>query len=117
MSHPRLSINALSSFSWTFDQDLALWRELEVAYAALLISKIADDIPGKIRRVTEAGMGVTFVPDRLLAELAGFERIRAVNFGTIHRKVGLYYKKHRPLSEGAKRFVAICEEKFGADSS
>jgi DNA-binding transcriptional LysR family regulator len=66
--------------------------------------------------LAEAGMGVTFVSDRLLAELAGFERIRAVNFGTIHRKVGLYYKKHRPLSEGAKRFVAICEAKFGAGS-
>jgi len=64
--------------------------------------------------LAEAGMGVTFVSDRLLAELTGFERILAVNFATIHRKVGLYYKKHRPLSEGAKRFVAICEEKFSA---
>jgi DNA-binding transcriptional LysR family regulator len=64
--------------------------------------------------LAEAGMGVTFVSDRLLAELNGFERIRAVDFGTIHRKVGLYYKKHRPLSEGAKRFVAICEERFSA---
>lgn len=61
MTHPRLSINALSSFSWTFEQDLALWRELEVAYAALLISKIADDIPGKIRRVVDAGIRISTV--------------------------------------------------------
>lgn len=61
MIHPRLSISALSSFGWSFEQDLALWRELQAPYAGLLISKIADDIPGKIRRVTEAGVGVSTV--------------------------------------------------------
>ena len=56
MIHPRLSINALSSFNWSFDLDLALWRELGVSYAGLLISKIADDMPGKMRRLAEAGI-------------------------------------------------------------
>ena len=64
--------------------------------------------------LAEAGMGVTFVSDRLLAELDGFERIAGVDFATIHRDVGVYYKKHKPLSEGAKRFVAICEETFAS---
>jgi sugar phosphate isomerase/epimerase len=54
--HPRLSIDALSSFHWSFDQDLALWRELEVPYAGLLISKVADDLPGKMARLREAGI-------------------------------------------------------------
>jgi hypothetical protein len=26
--------------------------------------------------------------------------------------VGLYYKRHRALSEGAKRFIGICERHF-----
>ena len=56
MTHPRLSIDALSSFNWTFEQDFVLWKELGAAHAGLLISKIGDDIPGKVRRVTEAGI-------------------------------------------------------------
>ena len=28
MLHPRLSISALSSYQWTFEEDLALWRDL-----------------------------------------------------------------------------------------
>lgn len=56
MTHPRLSIDALSSINWSFDQDLALWRELAVPYAGLLISKIADDLPGKMARLRDAGM-------------------------------------------------------------
>jgi sugar phosphate isomerase/epimerase len=54
--HPRLSVNALSSFTWSFDQDLELWRELDARWAGLLISKIADDIPGKLERLADAGV-------------------------------------------------------------
>ncbi|CAN7410799.1 sugar phosphate isomerase/epimerase [Phenylobacterium sp. LjRoot219] len=61
MTHPRLSISALSSFHWSFEQDLALWRELDLPWAGLLISKIADDIPGKVQRVTEAGIRISTV--------------------------------------------------------
>jgi sugar phosphate isomerase/epimerase len=56
VTHPRLSVDALSSFNWSFDQDLALWRELGVPYAGLLISKIADDLSGKMKRLREAGI-------------------------------------------------------------
>jgi sugar phosphate isomerase/epimerase len=56
MTHPRLSIDALSSFNWSFEQDLALWRELGAPYAGLLISKVADDLPGKMRRLLDAGI-------------------------------------------------------------
>lgn len=52
----RLSINSLSSFNWTFDEELALWRELGARRAGLLISKIADDVPGKLGRLREAGI-------------------------------------------------------------
>jgi sugar phosphate isomerase/epimerase len=56
VTHPRLSIDALSSFNWTFEEDLALWRELGVRWAGLLISKIADDPKGKMARLREAGI-------------------------------------------------------------
>lgn len=62
--------------------------------------------------LVEAGMGVTFVPDRLLAELDGFEPIADVDFATIDRTVGVYYQRHEPLSEGARRFLALCEGRF-----
>lgn len=55
-SHPRLSVNALSSFSWNFEQDLALWRTLGIRHAGLLISKIADDRKGKLARLLAAGI-------------------------------------------------------------
>jgi LysR family transcriptional regulator, hydrogen peroxide-inducible genes activator len=59
-----------------------------------------------------AGMGVLYVSDRLLADLDGFVPIAGLEFSTIERQVGLYFKKHRPLSEGARRFVALCQQRF-----
>ncbi|MGE0878917.1 MAG: sugar phosphate isomerase/epimerase family protein [Acidimicrobiia bacterium] len=39
--HPRLSISALSSWSWTFEQDLELWRSLDgLHHVGLLASKL-----------------------------------------------------------------------------
>ena len=61
MIHPRLSVNALSSFNWSFDQDLALWQELGVHHAGLLISKIADDRETKVARLRAAGIRPTTV--------------------------------------------------------
>jgi LysR family transcriptional regulator, hydrogen peroxide-inducible genes activator len=59
-----------------------------------------------------AGKGVTFLSDRLLADQEGFVAIPDLEFGTIRRTVGVYYKKHKPLSEAAKRFLAIVEGEF-----
>jgi LysR family transcriptional regulator, hydrogen peroxide-inducible genes activator len=59
-----------------------------------------------------AGMGVLYVSDRLVADLDGFLPIDGLEFSMIERQVGLYYKKHQPLSEGAKRFVALCQQRF-----
>lgn len=61
MIHPRLSIDALSSLNWSFEQDLALWRELDAKWAGLLISKIADDVPGKARRLRDAGIRLSTI--------------------------------------------------------
>ncbi|GAB3115248.1 sugar phosphate isomerase/epimerase [Aestuariicella hydrocarbonica] len=53
MLNKRLSVNALSTFNWSFEQDLALWKELGVHHAGLLISKVSDDLDGKLSRMMD----------------------------------------------------------------
>ena len=57
-----------------------------------------------------AGKGVTFLSDRLLGG-DGFVALPGRS-SAIHRTVGIYYKKRKPLSEAAKRFLAIVESEF-----
>ncbi|MCB2060217.1 MAG: sugar phosphate isomerase/epimerase family protein [Novosphingobium sp.] len=61
MPHSRLSISALSSFSWSFEQDLALWRELGVGWAGLIGVKLGDDIDGGLARLADAGIRASTV--------------------------------------------------------
>ena len=56
MTHPLLSIDAMSTFSWSFDQDLQLWKDIGVRHAGLLISKITDDPAEKFARLRDAGI-------------------------------------------------------------
>ena len=60
----------------------------------------------------EAGMGVTYLSDSLLEELEGFRPIDRAEFAAIDRTVGLFFQRDKPLSEAARRFVAICEREF-----
>ena len=60
----------------------------------------------------EAGMGVTYLSDRVLGETDGLHPVTGLEISTMTRDVGLYYKKHKALSEGAKRFIAICQTRF-----
>jgi DNA-binding transcriptional LysR family regulator len=62
--------------------------------------------------LVKAGKGVTFLSDRLLAVQEGFVAIEGLDFGTIRRTVGVYHKKYNPLSEAAKRFLAIVDSEF-----
>lgn len=64
--------------------------------------------------LAEAGMGVTYLSDRFFDTLDGYHMIEGLEISTIKRQVGLYYKKHKALSEGAKRFVAICQNRFAS---
>jgi len=56
MIHPRLSINALSSINWSFEQDLALWRALGVHHAGLLIAKLSENRASKVAQLQAAGI-------------------------------------------------------------
>jgi sugar phosphate isomerase/epimerase len=61
MTHPRLSINALSSYRWSFDEDLALWSELGVAWAGLIGAKCGEDLDGGLARMAAAGIRASTV--------------------------------------------------------
>ena len=61
MIHPRLSLDALSTFPWSFDRDLALWSDLGLRYAGLLQMKLAPDPVAAFTRLTEAGIRASTV--------------------------------------------------------
>jgi sugar phosphate isomerase/epimerase len=54
--HPRLSVDAMCSYNWTFDQDLALWTEMGIWHAGLLISKLGDEPAASMSRLSDAGI-------------------------------------------------------------
>lgn len=56
MTHPRLSIDAMCTFPWSFDQDLALWTDMGVRHAGLLITKLGDDPDARMEQLTAAGI-------------------------------------------------------------
>ena len=60
----------------------------------------------------EAGMGVTHLTDSLRSELAGYRPIERAESALIERTVGLFFKRDKPLSEAARRFVALCQRAF-----
>ena len=109
--------------------------EAELASATLLTSYLdeATRRPGQEQRLrnqfasvwevsnlelrlalAEAGKGVTYLSNLLLDQLDGFHPIGGLEISRFEREVGLYYKRHRALSEGARRFIAICESHFAS---
>jgi DNA-binding transcriptional LysR family regulator len=63
------------------------------------------------------GRGVAYVSDLLLAGHPGaadLVALEGVDAASVERRVGLYWKTHRPLSEGARRFVQLCRERWPA---
>lgn len=56
MTNPRLSVDAMCSFSWSFEQDMALWKDLGVRHAGVLISKLGDDPAARMAELTGAGI-------------------------------------------------------------
>ncbi len=57
MINARLSVDAMCSFNWSFAQDLALWTDMGVRHAGLLISKLGDDPAARLGELTAAGIG------------------------------------------------------------
>jgi sugar phosphate isomerase/epimerase len=61
MMHPRLSIDAMCTFKWSFDRDLALWSDLGIRHAGLLAFKLGDDPKAKMTRLNAAGIRASTV--------------------------------------------------------
>ena len=62
--------------------------------------------------LAQAGKGVTYLSDRFLDVYDGFVRVPGLDISAIARDVGLFFKKHKPLSEAARRFKALAERRF-----
>lgn len=62
--------------------------------------------------LARAGKGLLYMSEELLADSPGYQPIRGLEISSFEREVGVYSQKHRALSEGAKRFIAICRERF-----
>jgi sugar phosphate isomerase/epimerase len=59
--HPRVSINTLSSFKWTLEQDLAFLSGLGVPHFGFPMLKIEADVAGGIDRIRASGLDVACV--------------------------------------------------------
>jgi hypothetical protein len=55
LTHPRISVSAMSSVRWSFDEDLALWRDLGLGWAGLIGAKLGDGIQARIAALADAG--------------------------------------------------------------
>ncbi len=60
------------------------------------------------------GKGVTYVTDLVTQVPPGLVPIEGLPFSNIERQVGIYYLKHRPLSQAGSRFLAMCRERWQA---
>ncbi len=54
--HPRLSVDAMCTFKWSFEQDFALWTDCSLRHAGLLSSKFGVDPAAKLARLNAAGI-------------------------------------------------------------
>ena len=61
MTHPRMCVSAMSSVRWSFDEDLALWRDLGLGWAGLIGAKFGDSIEAPMSALAEAGIRVSTV--------------------------------------------------------
>jgi DNA-binding transcriptional LysR family regulator len=58
------------------------------------------------------GKGVMYLSNYLLEDTPGMEAIPGLAAASIPRQVGVYYRRHEPLSTGARLFLALCERHF-----
>lgn len=59
MTHPRLSVDAMCSFRWPFEREFALWNDMGVRHAGLLMNKIEGDAERNLTALDEAGIGIS----------------------------------------------------------
>jgi sugar phosphate isomerase/epimerase len=114
MTNARLSVNAMCTYSWPFERDLALWRDMGLAHAGLLIAKLGDDSEAKMQQLTDAGIRAsTLITECFdLGDSSTWEKTRAVQRKAIdlvaeHKGHSIYFTPGRttgaPWGEDLKR--------------
>ncbi|HSA53810.1 MAG TPA: TIM barrel protein, partial [Yinghuangia sp.] len=62
MTHPRLSVSAMCTHPWTFAEDLALWDELGIRQAGLILAKLeAHGLADALAALKKRGISGTTV--------------------------------------------------------
>lgn len=61
MTHPRLSVSQMCTYSWSFVDDLALWQELDVHGIGLLVSKMDRGLEEAAAALQHRSMNATTV--------------------------------------------------------
>lgn len=59
-----------------------------------------------------AGKGVLYISNHLLPDISGMHAIPGTEATAIPREVGIYYRRHEPLSTGARLFLGLCDRHF-----
>ncbi len=59
--HPRVAVNAMSSRTWSFEQDLQLWRAMGLNQAGLWWRKLDPGRSAKIAALSDAGISAATV--------------------------------------------------------
>lgn len=59
------------------------------------------------------GRGVMYLSNHLLEDTPDMVPIPGLASASIPRQVGIYYRKHEPLSTGARLFIGLCDRHFG----
>src|SRR5688572_16135065 len=58
--HPQLSVSAVSSWSWTLEEDLAFWAEAGIDHVGLSFRKLEEaGLDQAVTRVGDAGLRVS----------------------------------------------------------
>ncbi len=57
--HPRLSVNGISSFNWTLEQDIALYREIGLTVVGASLGKVDTDVAASADMIRAAGLRVS----------------------------------------------------------
>ena len=63
-------------------------------------------------RWSREGKGVTYVSDLVTQLPDELVPIEGLPFSSIERQVGVYYRRHQPLSQAGARFLALCRERW-----
>lgn len=103
MINPRLSVDAMCTFSWPFARERAVWLDMGLRHAGLLHNKVRDD-PAGLDELDAAGMGISTVITGAfdLADRSSWEATRAlqreaIDLAAAHYGHSIYFTSGRTV--------------------